>query len=585
MSYDAKLFPELARSPQARTYTVKSLVFDELARGKIRIPNFQRPLRWRAEQNVELFDSLFRGYPIGSLLLWKRAAPADKLAISGTFLNVDAVNDAKFVVDGQQRVNALAGAMLDLPGTGASFRVEFDWETRQFFSPTLERGRVRDCSVPVSVLADVKRLNRWVREHHLGDEATEILDVVHERLIEYALPAYELETEDEAPLRAVFTRLNATGTRMRAEEVFHALFGTRRDEGIDLNRLVTAVSAEDFGTISRADALKVLLAASGVDPSRRPENLPTNALSSLADTEGTALALTAATSFLRNYAKIPHYRLLPYPVVLPLLTRFFFVHPEPHHAELLRLARWVWRGAATGVHQRAEVGRMREALKDIRADETATATVDRLLHRLPEAPDHPLAWELSKFDARNAASRIEMLALWDLGPKRLPGTWIGEDNSSSSPDDAAEFEAEMAPWRDVMGTEAFDEIFGNIHGEKYTIDDILSQTHMTVQVYRLSEVDDTARDLARTAANRLLLPLESGGVRGVLPFALATPHLVESHLLTPDLIRTLQEPSDFLSIRGELLQQLVADFLTRRTAWDEPDIAAPSAYLDDVDDD
>lgn len=39
--------------------------------GRIRIPHFQRPLRWQRDDVIKLFDSIVRGYPVGSLLLWR----------------------------------------------------------------------------------------------------------------------------------------------------------------------------------------------------------------------------------------------------------------------------------------------------------------------------------------------------------------------------------------------------------------------------------------------------------------------------------------------------------------------------------
>jgi len=37
-------------------------------RGHVRVPSFQRGLRWEASDVQDLFDSIYRGYPIGSLL-------------------------------------------------------------------------------------------------------------------------------------------------------------------------------------------------------------------------------------------------------------------------------------------------------------------------------------------------------------------------------------------------------------------------------------------------------------------------------------------------------------------------------------
>ena len=49
---------------------------DELARrilsGDILLPKFQRSFVWERDQIIALLDSVARGYPIGSVLLWQR---------------------------------------------------------------------------------------------------------------------------------------------------------------------------------------------------------------------------------------------------------------------------------------------------------------------------------------------------------------------------------------------------------------------------------------------------------------------------------------------------------------------------------
>ena len=44
---------------------------DEIQANKYVLPAIQREFVWSAEQVEKLFDSLMRGYPIGSFLLWK----------------------------------------------------------------------------------------------------------------------------------------------------------------------------------------------------------------------------------------------------------------------------------------------------------------------------------------------------------------------------------------------------------------------------------------------------------------------------------------------------------------------------------
>jgi uncharacterized protein with ParB-like and HNH nuclease domain len=45
-------------------------LLSEVARGNIKIPVFQREFVWDDEQIMSLLDSIYRGYPVGSLLLW-----------------------------------------------------------------------------------------------------------------------------------------------------------------------------------------------------------------------------------------------------------------------------------------------------------------------------------------------------------------------------------------------------------------------------------------------------------------------------------------------------------------------------------
>ena len=50
-----------------------TLHFDELVSralaGRIRLPRFQRGLKWRAKDVQQLFDSIHRGFPVGTLLI------------------------------------------------------------------------------------------------------------------------------------------------------------------------------------------------------------------------------------------------------------------------------------------------------------------------------------------------------------------------------------------------------------------------------------------------------------------------------------------------------------------------------------
>ena len=59
-----------ARNIEARSSSLQNLVAD-VASGKYRIPRFQRDYVWPPKKVLELFDSIYKEYPIGSFFLWK----------------------------------------------------------------------------------------------------------------------------------------------------------------------------------------------------------------------------------------------------------------------------------------------------------------------------------------------------------------------------------------------------------------------------------------------------------------------------------------------------------------------------------
>jgi hypothetical protein len=54
-------------------YPVTSLI-EEITLGKIGLPEIQRPFVWPNVNVRNLFDSLYRGYPVGYLLFWQTGA-------------------------------------------------------------------------------------------------------------------------------------------------------------------------------------------------------------------------------------------------------------------------------------------------------------------------------------------------------------------------------------------------------------------------------------------------------------------------------------------------------------------------------
>jgi len=87
----------------SKPYPLSSLL-DEIERGDIALPDLQRPFVWKPTQIRDLFDSLFRGFPAGFILLWE-ITTEQRVKKIGTG---DKKREPRFlVIDGQQRLTSL----------------------------------------------------------------------------------------------------------------------------------------------------------------------------------------------------------------------------------------------------------------------------------------------------------------------------------------------------------------------------------------------------------------------------------------------------------------------------------------------
>lgn len=544
-------FVPLDQSPQAITLTVRSLL-QRVQQGKIRIPPFQRPLRWRSDDVVKLFDSIQRGYPIGSLLFWKKDAPADPdYRIGNAPLPLKEELDAWWIVDGQQRITALAAALLDFNhDQEARWLVKYDPARNEFLPgplDTTEVGRV----VPASILGDLRRLGKWLTTSPLGDVLLERVENVQQRILDYDLSAYVLETASPEALEGVFARVNSTGVRMRSDEVFQALFGQQRATrgSVDLNALQQACDIDSFGEPPRGEVLKAVLAMSGQDPTQRLEALGEQAISKLIGMTDATDALLRTIRFLQAPSDalepgvdIPCYAFLPYPIVFVVLARWFHVHPNSSADTRRLLAQWLWRGAVTGVHERAAVSKFRRQLKLIEGN-SERADLDALTGSAgdPERVD----WTLQPFHARNAASRLEILALLTRKPSDRAGP---------------------ISWRALVSG-----------GHRVAREIIASP--------KWNELSPDEARLARTAANRALLDTAPTGLEAEFrrwsPITEAAQ--LESHLINAEMWADLSDGNlgRFLRRRGAWVQSVVSEFLTKRAGIGAPVIGSVDRYADD----
>lgn len=92
--------------PITRKY---SYLIDNLKNGTYQIPKFQRDFVWGKTEVAKLVDSLLKGFPVGSFILWKTNERLKALKrIGGKILNDSEDKDfIYYILDGQQRLTSL----------------------------------------------------------------------------------------------------------------------------------------------------------------------------------------------------------------------------------------------------------------------------------------------------------------------------------------------------------------------------------------------------------------------------------------------------------------------------------------------
>lgn len=87
---------------------------DMIARGELRLPELQRRYVWPATRVRDLLDSLYRGYPSGTILVWEtdQDVPEKDLAVQQA---TSAFRSHKLLLDGQQRLTSMSAVLRGQP--------------------------------------------------------------------------------------------------------------------------------------------------------------------------------------------------------------------------------------------------------------------------------------------------------------------------------------------------------------------------------------------------------------------------------------------------------------------------------------
>ena len=199
--------------------------------GAYAIPLFQRDFVWDKKQILDLFDSVSKGYPIGSILLWrpqgKDSCRLSKRAVGNAIFENPELD--YFILDGRQRLTTLYGCLYEQEDSNENFKVFYNLESEMFEYRSAAKKTGYAVSLPD--LYDTFKLL---------DKLQEIQEMIHDRELArtYMLRAkkmnsvfqgyqigellFENYTLEEAG--TVFARINSKGTDISKVSMLQALF-------------------------------------------------------------------------------------------------------------------------------------------------------------------------------------------------------------------------------------------------------------------------------------------------------------------------------------------------------------------------
>lgn len=215
--------------------------------GDIGLPDIQRPFVWSNAKVRDLFDSMYRGFPVGYFLFWENGQPgrAQQIGVGAKQHTVA----SRLIVDGQQRLTSLY----------AVFRgkrvLDADYSERLIeiaFRPRDSKFDVTDAAIRndpewipnISELWSSGKSSYQMVKGYLAtlkakmpltDEEEERISHSLDRLFDlqkYPFTALEIAaTVDEEQVADIFVRINSEGVKLNQADFILTLLSVFWDEG------------------------------------------------------------------------------------------------------------------------------------------------------------------------------------------------------------------------------------------------------------------------------------------------------------------------------------------------------------------
>ena len=232
-----------------------SHLMSEIETGNLALPDIQRPFVWSNTKIRDLFDSLYKGFPVGTLMFWETGTGGHSRQIGSG----DKRAPGKLIIDGQQRLTSLYTVLKGEPVLDKNYRKR---EVKLAFNPITETFEVPDAAILRNprFVPDItqfwtdgyrRRSREFLKRLKTVDEFSENeLDRFEERLDRVRdLQGFRfqiIELTDAAnveDISDIFVRINSKGVSLQQTDFILTLMSVHWEEGRrDLERFARSAS-------------------------------------------------------------------------------------------------------------------------------------------------------------------------------------------------------------------------------------------------------------------------------------------------------------------------------------------------------
>ena len=318
--------------------------------GEIKVPAFQRGFVWKQTQVIDLLDSIYNDFPIGSILLWNSHERLKSSRNIGGFVipEREPSYPVNYVLDGQQRLSAVYGVFCKRREltTDEKYRVDptifelfFDLDEEKFVG---EADRTPfGVYLKLSCLFSTKDFLRAVQD--LDSDRMSRAERLLSKFSNYEVPVIVTSKRNKGDVGTIFERINNTGTKLTT---FDLMIAWTWSEDFHLrekiDEILETLDQKGFGDTDEKIVLQCLSAivkqtAKTKDIlSLEPEEVKAN-VSKLQD------ALEKTVDFLGTELKVLSGDFLPQSHQIIPITYFFSKVNTPTAQQSDLLKRWFWR--------------------------------------------------------------------------------------------------------------------------------------------------------------------------------------------------------------------------------------------------